>query len=387
MASLRERVRDDGVTVWQVRWRDPSGRQTSVTCPTKTAAKRVKGLVDAHGYLPVSTAAQLDEPTFDDLLELHLAQLTGVTPRTRADYRRLASLRFGPLEGMPASAIDRRVIARLVNGWQEQGLSSKSIANAHGLLSGIFKSSTRLVPNNPCAGVRLPRHDDHTRRDMTILTPAEFDHLLTHVAPAHQLLVEFLAATGLRWGEMVALDVADIEVRRGVVRVTKAQKRDDRAGLYIGPTKTARSRRDVTLPAYLLEQLKPSLHRPPTAPLFTTPGGARILSGNFHARVWQPALAAAADHPAHAPGSACPGPRLEVAPRIHDLRHCHASWLLAQGVQMIVVQRRLGHESITTTIDRYSHLMPEQQAGAAAAIAQALSRRAAADADGQPVGA
>lgn len=390
MASVRERVNANGTRVWQVRWRE-GGRgapMQSVTCPTAAAAKRVKGLVDVHGYLPMRVPAQLAEATFADLLERHLDELTGVTLRTRADYRRLAGLRFGLLAGLPAASIDRAMVARLVNAWQDQGLSSKSIANAHGLLSGVFKTAVRakVVPGNPCIGIRLPRHDDHTRRDMTVLTPDQFAHLVSHITPPYRLLVEFLAGTGLRWGELVALDVGDVDVDRAIVSVTKAQKRDDRAGLYIGPTKTARSRREVTLPAYLLDGLRPLLARPRTVPLFTAAAGGRVLSGNFHARVWQPALAAARDEGAHRAGS-CGWPALDGTPRIHDLRHCHASWLLAEGVQMVVVQRRLGHESITTTIDRYSHLMPDQQAGAAEAIARALSPSGSAAASEHRVGA
>jgi integrase len=59
---------------------------------------------------------------------------------------------------------------------------------------------------------------------------------------------------------------------------------------------------------------------------------------------------------------------LTVIPRIHDLRHSHASWLFEAGVDILTVQRRLGHESITTTADRYGHLMPGQQIAAAAAL-------------------
>ena len=47
-------------------------------------------------------------------------------------------------------------------------------------------------------------------------------------------------------------------------------------------------------------------------------------------------------------------------PRIHDARHTHASWLIADpDVNMVTIQRRLGHEKITTTIDTYGHLLPE----------------------------
>ena len=55
-------------------------------------------------------------------------------------------------------------------------------------------------------------------------------------------------------------------------------------------------------------------------------------------------------------------PRLTKRPRVHDLRHTHASWMIAAGVDLFVLQRRLGHESITTTTETYAHLLPDQQA-------------------------
>ena len=64
--------------------------------------------------------------------------------------------------------------------------------------------------------------------------------------------------------------------------------------------------------------------------------------------------------------------RLTKRPRVHDLRHTHASWMIAQGTDLFVLQRRLGHESITTTTDTYSHLLPDQQRAAAQAAGRAL---------------
>jgi hypothetical protein len=60
---------------------------------------------------------------------------------------------------------------------------------------------------------------------------------------------------------------------------------------------------------------------------------------------------------------------LEVRPRIQHLRHTPVSWLIAQGVQLPAIPRRLGRESITTTIDRYGHLLPELDDGLVRALA------------------
>lgn len=62
------------------------------------------------------------------------------------------------------------------------------------------------------------------------------------------------------------------------------------------------------------------------------------------------------------------GDQLRARPRIPDLRHTHASWLIAAGVPLTVIQRRLGHESIKTTSDLYGHLAEDADAAAAAAL-------------------
>ena len=60
--------------------------------------------------------------------------------------------------------------------------------------------------------------------------------------------------------------------------------------------------------------------------------------------------------------------QLRARPRVHDLRHTHASWLIAAGIPLTVIQRRLGHESIKTTSDRYGHLADDADAAGAAAL-------------------
>jgi integrase len=66
----------------------------------------------------------------------------------------------------------------------------------------------------------------------------------------------------------------------------------------------------------------------------------------------------------------------EPYPRLHDLRHSHVAWLIAQGVPLPVIQARLGHEKITTTIDTYGHLLPDLQRAAADAAGHVFGSRA-----------
>jgi len=223
-------------------------------------------------------------------------------------------------------------------------------------------------------GVVLPK-SVATRDEMTVLTRAEFALLLSKVAGFYQPLVLTLVATGLRWGEATALTAGDVDLaaRPPTLRVTKAWKRDADRHWYVGPPKTKRARRTVSLPDELVDVLLPLVAaKAPDELLFTNTVGKQLSSSRFWTTTWTPALDAACK-PTLADGSADPdAPRLTKRPRVHDLRHTHASWMIAAGTDLFVLQRRLGHESITTTTETYAHLLPDQQRAAAAAAGRAL---------------
>ena len=164
----------------------------------------------------------------------------------------------------------------------------------------------------------------------------------------------------MRWGEATALTVGDVELDgpAGYVTVRQAWKKGE-AGLYLGSAKTRRGHRTITIAEPLTTVLREQTDgRPPASLLFTGPNGGRIHSANFRTRTWLPAVAAAA---------------LGKTPGVHALRHSHVAALARAGVPLPVVQRRLGHESITTTIDTYGHLYPDAHTGAAEAAGAGLA--------------
>jgi len=107
----------------------------------------------------------------------------------------------------------------------------------------------------------------------------------------------------------------------------------------------------VSLPPALLEQLAPlaplAAGRRGSELVFTSPSGGRIVHGTFWQKTWTPGVTAAHDS------------GLAMTPRIHDLRHTHASWLIHEGVPLLTITRRLGHASASTTEQVYGHLMPQ----------------------------
>jgi len=257
------------------------------------------------------------------------------------------------------------------------GMGAKTLRNVHALLSAAvtwaIDNKKVARSDNPAKNIRLPKY---TPAEMTFLTPAEFGLFVSYFGEPYQLMVRVLAGTGMRWGELIALQVGDValDVEHPYVNIDKAVKRAE-SGHYIGSPKSARSVRLVSLPRSLVEPLRVLIgDRDEDDWLFRGPRGGRVHYSNFYSHQWVPAVKAV---------TATRTPDGEKVPRerritkkrirIHDLRHTHASWLIARKVDLATVQRRLGHESITTTVDRYGHLDPSQLQAAARAADAALA--------------
>ena len=178
--------------------------------------------------------------------------------------------------------------------------------------------------------------------------------------------------TGLRRGERAGLRWSDIDLAAGTLSVRQATTVVD-GHPVTGDVKTKRSRRVVDIDAGTLAVLRAWAKRQKQYQLllgpewiaiglvFTMPTGEAChpdsISQAFERLVTPYSKSRAAE-------------LLLIRPRIrfHDLRHTHASHLLAAGVNVKVVSDRLGHASVAFTLDTYAHVMPGQQAEAAAAV-------------------
>ena len=345
------------------------GRQTSLTLPDRKSQLKAKKLIEALGpdeavpRLEGRARAAAEMPTVEEWVEKHIDDLTGVTARTRADYRSAAGRHIAPMLGaLDVDEVTASDVARWAN--QLEGVvAAKTIANLRGLLSAAFGYAVEQGhrQDNPMSRLRRSRAGEHERPEMVCLTPQEFGRLRALLPASWRPFATTLAGTGMRFGEAVALEVGDVDLLAAtpVIRVTRALRRTP-GGFEVGPPKTRRSRRTISLPGDLVDVLAPLVVRDRGELLFTGRNGARVHHGNFYNRMWAPASKAF---------EAEAGRR----PRIHDLRHSHASWLIAAGVPLPVIRDRLGHESITTTVDVYGHLLPDQHRQTAAALDGLLS--------------
>jgi len=222
---------------------------------------------------------------------------------------------------------------------------------------------------------------------MTFLTPDEYAVFLGYFTPKWQPMVALMFGTGARFSELTALTVADVDLERATVSITKAWKAN---GTVIGAPKSKRSVRTLSIAPETVAVLRPLVEgRRPSDLLLTNTRGDAVRLQTFHDNVWQPAVRLANGEPGQRPGATAkrvarrvdaggnviaPAARpLGKRPRPHDARHSCASWLLASGAPLNVVQHHLGHESITTTSDRYGHLLPSARTAVASALSLALS--------------
>lgn len=291
-----------------------------------------------------TTTPSADSFTVASWCTRHVDHLTGVNDATRARYRRYIANDIGPskIGSLPVAALTNADAAQWLNSLTG---SAKTAANKHGFLAGSLNAAVRAghIPANPCDGNRLRRDEP---AEMVFLTHEEFALLHSCFGAHWQPLVAFLVASGARFGEATALTPNDVDLAEGTVRIQRAWRYVPREGYQLGPPKTKRSIRTIDVAASVLANLDLSGQW-----IFTNSGrGWRggptdpVRAQNFHSNAWVPALASAK------------GNGLTKRPRVHDLRHTNASWLIQAGVPLTVVQRHLGHESIQTTSDRYGHL-------------------------------
>lgn len=317
-------------------------------------------------------ADEVKTPSLDEWWTRYLKSLTGITDGTRLTYERTYLRVWSPALGSrPVGAITREDIAGVVNDLSATK-SDKTVRNAFGVIASCFKVAVAdgLIPTTPARSgrrpgeIRLPRRTEHTDTEMRFLTFAEWESLLAELPKHYRPLFTTLVGTGIRWGEAEALTVGDYVP--GIVttlRVNKAAKWNaSKATREVGPTKTGKSRRTVTLPPEVIETLEPLVEARRSAErLFLATKGGPLRHRTVYDE-WKAAVERAG---------------LDPQPRIHDLRHTHVSWLIAQGIPMAVIQARLGHEHYSTTADVYGHLQPDLQVAAAEAASVAMRPREA----------
>ena len=315
----------------------------------------------------IDTAGSLPEPTdmtVAEYLELWLRDHmeSQVRLRTLEGYRQHVRGKIVPrigrvsLRRLTPLQVQEMEAELLRSGGQSGGkLSPRTVLQTHRILARAMKYAMRmgLVSRDVVAPVEPPRISRHEVRS---LSWDECRQFLAEVDdPLFQTLFLLALHTGLRRSEMVGLQWRDIDLQGGFLSVQRALVKLPSGGVDIGEPKSGLGRM-LDLPEAALEALRSHRESPRGNGnfVFCRPGGGH-LDPNLVTRVFKrTALRAGLD-----------------GVRFHDLRHTHASLLLAEGVHLKVVSERLGHSSIAITADIYSHVLPTVQRSAAERFGEA----------------
>lgn len=365
MASLDEYIRADGGKTYRLRWREPGAidHSTITIRDDEELALLNKRLIEGNGgsYEAAQRAveqAKVDGPKVKDYMRRHIGLIVKIGDNLRTQYYAAVDNHFaGILGNLPVKAVEQIDVVHWIRYMQDKGIGPKTIANHHATLSSTLQRAynERIIDRNPCQGISLPEKTSHSENEMYIMDNDEMNDIFSEINSHYMPFLGLLRGTGCRFGEATALQPKHfrLDTRTPVVKIEQAWKRGDKGSFYIGTTKTRKGNRTVSLPGYVVEQVRPLVEATPKDQLvFRSLHDRRVTSSSF-GKMWNRALTRL-------------GYDADERPRIHDIRHTHASMMLDGGIDMFVLSRRLGHESIKTTIDLYSHLVDSVHAEAAA---------------------
>jgi integrase len=247
------------------------------------------------------------------------------------------------------------------------GLSALTIHHVHTCLHKACKDAVRWgrLPKNPVDAADPPSTRGQAKREMKTWSAKQLKAFLDSTSDRRLAsLWRVLAMTGMRRGEICGLRWEDLDLEKGRLSVRRALiPHED--GVIVSEPKTARGRRqvaldEVTIGAFKAQAAQQIADREnadvawdETGYVFTRDDG-RPLHPQSVSRAFERAIAAAKL------------PRI----RLHDLRHTHATMALAAGIHPKVVSERLGHATVSITLDTYSHAIPALQEEAAERIAE-----------------
>jgi len=342
--------RPDRPSPWRARYTGADGNQKSKSFKTKDRAQswlrdqlgamdRGEWLDPAAGRIPYREHA-----------EQWLSGLVNIKEKTRVGYELLLRTRVLPTFGnTQVRRIDPATVRAWVAAMHQEGLSASRIRQARQVLRASLEQAVvdRRIARNPTAGVKVPIEQPREMRFLTAEQVRDLAEAANRFQPGAGGLVTFLAYSGLRWSEAVALRRSAFDPLRSRIRVREAAT-EISGKLVHGTTKTYRTR-TVVFARSVAELVASSLS--PGAPddlVFTAPRGGPLRSANFRKSVWLPAVAELAEH----------HPDL-LGLRVHDLRHTAASLAISCGANVKAVQKMLGHKKASMTLDLYAHLYTE----------------------------
>jgi integrase len=365
-----------GKNSWRLKFE--SGERDPVTGKRRTRFLTVRGsrkeaqaeLIRQLAAVDNGTAVDPSRITVAAYIRTWLDGADALSGKTRERYRQLAEQQIFPHLGAtplqrlrPAQIQDWHVVLQKSGGLGGRPLSARTVGHAHRVLHAALAraANVEIVARNVAAIVRAPKVE---AQEVQILGASQVAAVLTRLHD-HALLplVTVALGTGMRRGELCALRWGDVDLTAATIRVERSLE-ETKAGLRVKTPKSRHGRRTISMPhaatetlrAHRLRQAEQRLAHGAGRPgaddlVFTMPDG-RMLSPDNLSRDWRRTVVALGLPPV----------------MLHSLRHAHASALIAAGIDVLTISRRLGHGTPAFTLSVYGHLFSNTDAAAARAI-------------------
>ncbi len=333
------------------------GRRVSKTFKLRKEAQ--EWITTINGQVRQGLTYNSAKTSVNELLTEWLAlKATMSRPATQESYRRMARLYILPSMGnLKLQELTAAKIQKFYSDLQRRGIGKRTIEHTHTVLHGFLGHAQRLglVAQNWAALVQVPRHD---KREMLVWDESQVSQFLQFVNA--DVFYRLAFSTGMRRGELIALQWKDIDWNTGMLHVARQVYRPEGGGFIFQTPKTDRGTRNIRLGRGLLEALRIQYNQ--TIPLMQaiagadweeydlifpssrgTPRDGYNVSKEFHELTIQAGL-----------------PMI----RLHDIRHTAASIMLLHGEPPVRVAGILG-QTVQVLLSTYSHWIPDNQETAA----------------------
>lgn len=330
---------------WQIRYPDPVTKQVRTgerTYPGKTDAEVALSAIEGDIIRGRWTDPEAGKVNFGEYANAWFRERE-YAATTRGRNGGVLRLHILPkLGGLAVAEISTPRVRRWRAELLEASVGEPTVVKAYQILRAILNTAVDdgLIQRNPCrikgAGVtRTP--------ERPVLTVEEVYAVADAIEGRYRVLVLLAAFTGLRFGELAALQRRDVDLKGRFVRVQRAQAEPQSGKLEVKAPKSEAGVRTVSFPGSLSEELKEHLRifgeDGRTGLLFVGPDSGRLRRNNFH-RVWTTALKAAGIKGVH----------------FHDLRHTGNTLAATGGASTRELMSRMGHSTVRAALI-YQHLV------------------------------
>ena len=285
--------------------------------------------------------------TFQNLYEIYmedmaarLKQSTLLTKKTVLQTHILPFFGNKPINEIKASDV-RRWQAKLTSS--PNNYSQTYLKKINTELNSIINYAKRFydLNTNPCG--KAGTIGKAKAEEMDYWTYDEYITFREGIKdkPLSYICFEVLYWTGMREGELLALSPADIDLDNKIISINRTYQRIEGKDVFTSP-KTRKSKRKIPIPDFLCQEL------------------SDYIQSRYMLDADERLFPITKSYLSHEMIRGCKNTGVKKI-RIHDIRHPHASLLINQGCDALMLAARLGHEKVSTTLNTYSHLFPHKQ--------------------------